>query len=94
MTDSTPKRRVKARGSTRAVRMIERRLRAWLRDHLPDHDPDLLMDAVRPQVLRAAGDHDRAAALGGDNAAKDDDPFRALSQAIGAAIARGVGRRG
>lgn len=87
-------RRLKARGSTRAVRTIERRLRAWLRDYLPDYDADALMDAVRPAVLRAAGDHDRAAALGGGEPAGDGDPFRNLADAIGAAIRSGVGNHG
>lgn len=86
------KRRSKAKGSTREVRTVERRLRAWLRDTFPDRNCDDLMDHVRPQVLAAARDGVRG--TGGEGAAaraESDQAFAALATAITAAMAQGVG---
>lgn len=88
------KRRSKAKGSTREVRTIERRLRAWLRDQFPDRDPDDLMDAVRSQVLIAARDGERGTGAGGAIArATGDKAFADLAAAITAAIAQGIGQK-
>lgn len=88
------RRRSKAKGSTREVRTVERRLRAWLRETFPDRNCDDLMDAVRPQVLAAARDGIRGS--GADAAvarAGGDRAFAELVDAITAAIARGVGAK-
>ena len=60
------KRRAKAKGSTLRTRTIERRLRAWLRDHLVGADVDEVMDKIRPRVLAAArdGEDDAGTPLG------------------------------
>lgn len=87
-------RRSKARGKTRAVRDIERRLRAYLRETFPDRNCDDLMDHVRPQVLTAARNGVRGTGPDGAAARADGDRhFADLATAITAAIAEGVGRK-
>ncbi|WP_103173259.1 hypothetical protein [Paracoccus sp. SY] len=85
-------RRSKAKGSTREVRTIERRLRAWLRNNFPDRNCDDLMDAVCSQALTAARNGVRGTGADGAAArAEGNWYFADLATAITAAIAAGIG---
>lgn len=88
-------RRSKAKGSDLRTRMIERRLRAWLRDHLVGADVDDLMDRIRPHVLAAArdGQDDAGTVLGRALAAPAlKELATVLRQALVDHAATGTGR--